>query len=140
MKAFRRTVTRFTESNANLIYDPKYLRRITRLCRSQTGTIAMGWDKKDKEFGYSRIGLYYIDKKGKPLNFCDIHMYGGETTLLHNVHYGAPSRSAGEAAKERTEREIEKWRETDAVSDAHDLAAGGKGLMYHLKGPRVWYC
>jgi len=102
--------------------------------------IVMAYDRKAKEFGYMRVGIYEVGNDKKTKNICDIHMFGGDSTLLHNVRYSGPSQSASQAAPERKEREIEKWHLESEVSDAHDIAEGGVGMLYHVESIDTQYC
>lgn len=90
-------------------------------------------DKKHEWYAYTRIGLYYVTRSGKHINFCDVHLGGLGPQSMSGGFYTGPKNSPDQIENfERTEEEV-FWSEASyRGTNTEHLGLAGGGRVHAL--------
>lgn len=101
-----------------------------------TNPVFKNLDKKYEWYAYTRIGLYYVTRSGKHINFCDVHLGGLGPQSMSGGFYTGPKNSPGQIETfERTEEEVfwGEWNDNGTSPEHLGLAGGGRAHAFSPK-------
>lgn len=89
-----------------------------------------------KAFDYARFGLYYLMKSNRRLNFCDVHLQwtDGASINLGDAYYSGSEDSMNDIQNVgRTQKDMDRYADTDRAPESLDLDNGGKAYLIRGK-------